>query len=963
MKEYTSELSKLKESQRRVARFYKVAFHCHSPLSHDWGRGKGEPSLNNKENYLPANKEADFYELIREKSGCDLVIITDHMKCSYAERLVNHSLKQGGLVILPGMEISVRTTPVLGDVTAHVIVIMPPNSNPETFASFLTGAPKESERTGKEEIEIQEFNKWVSQIHSLGGLCVAAHIESSNGLRSEFRQTAKNIIALNTLDPDTQKEKEEEIDASLTKFLFDFGFNAIEIQRKEHKDFYRWYEPDGQRRNIATIMGYDAHCIEDYANSHRTTMVKMTSISIDGLRDALKFPETRIRFSDQIVAPPSPSIIGMTISGSEESCFEDVGLVFSENLNCIIGPRGSGKSTLVEVFRYVFGYNRSLKELDQANKLSPRILDLQQATLRGTLLRVYYRLSGGEIRVLEATYDPKQPYTTKVYDLEGNYFSIDDVERAGEYPLRLYGWSEIETLGRDTPRQRSLLDRMIPSIADALDARQQILTELENNRREIESAISKLNQILSREDGLICRYKEFKEDFDRINKDDVKEHFEAIDIASLKKSVYGKLEANTAELKAGVEEIEPVNIRSGVDKILESGGEALQKWWVDEQLQDKRVVQIEQYTASSVREIIIKLGELEDTLSQKGPSLDEEINKLYSDLRERFSDKPDQQKIADLRSNAKTRLARASSLRDNYLEEWEKFKKEIVKRSNILKKLEQIQNQITGIRANKIEEVKDKLNRFTNDRLKIDIQMKPSGDREAFAKAMPVFLRSRGMRVEQKLIDVISSNFTPLEFSGFVLRGKIDEMQRVASGLTDNHLSKFKENCQIYEKHDGADVNVLVDGGKVIIDILKVQETIWDDYESIMLNGKPVDKLSPGQRSSAMLPLIALAEKSPLMIDQPEDNLDNRLVGDVLVDILADLKETRQIVVCTHNPNIVVSGDAEQVIVLDSESNDKGRVQASGSIDNDDIVQIVIDIMEGGEEAFRARQLRYKMLK
>ena len=78
-----------------------------------------------------------------------------------------------------------------------------------------------------------------------------------------------------------------------------------------------------------------------------------------------------------------------------------------------------------------------------------------------------------------------------------------------------------------------------------------------------------------------------------------------------------------------------------------------------------------------------------------------------------------------------------------------------------------------------------------------------------------------------------------------------------------------------------------------------------------------------------------------------------RTVGLVIV--------SRQIIVCTHNPNIVVSGDAEQVLVLDSESNDKGRLQLSGSIDNEDIINTVIDIMEGGKEAFRTRQLRYNM--
>jgi len=961
MAKYSTELSKISESQSKMAHFYKVAFHCHTPLSHDWGDHKGDSTLNNKNNYLPTNKESEFYKQIQDKSNCDVVIITDHMKCSYAERLANHSSGQDGLVILPGMEISVRTTPVLGDVRVHIVVIMPPGSNPETFASLLKGIPIESERTGKEQIEVEDFNAWVNDIHKLGGLCIAAHIESNNGVRSEFRQIAKNIIALQTFDPETQQEKQAEIDTSLTKFLFDFGFDAIEIQKKEHKEFYRWYETDGQRRNIATIMGYDAHCIEDYAKESRTTMVKMTTPSIEGLRDALKFPETRIRFFDEIAVSPSPQVTGMSISGAGESFFEDITVAFSENLNCIIGPRGSGKSTLLEVFRYVFGYNRTFKELDQANKLSPRILDLQNATLQGTLLKIYYKLSDGETRVLEATYDPKQPYTTKVYDLEGNYIPVDDVERAGEYPLRLYGWSEIETLGRDTPRQRSLLDRMIPNIAEALDARQQILIALGNNRREIEAEIANLNQILNDDDGLIYRYKEFKEDFDKINKDDVKKHFEAIDFAAIKKSIYDKLSENTARLKTKIEGIEPVNIRSALDKLLQDGGEELQKWWTEEQLNDKRVVQIEQYTKSNIREIIAKLEELENMLNQKNTSLDAEISKLYAELREQFSDRPDQQKIADLRSNAKKRLATVIRLRDSYLEAWQELKKKIVGRGKILKELEQTQNQITGIRANKIEEVKGKLNRFTNDKLKIDIRMIPSGDREAFVTAIPEFLRSRGMRAEQKLINIISSRFTPLEFCQFILQAKVDEMQSVATDLTENHISKLKENCNIYEENEGASVKIFTENGKTLLDVLKLQETGWDDYESIMLNNRPVDKLSPGQRSSAMLPLIALAEKSPLIIDQPEDNLDNRLVGDILVDILAELKESRQIIVCTHNPNIVVSGDAEQVIVLDSQSNDKGELQLSGSIDNADIVKTVIDIMEGGKEAFRARQLRYKM--
>ncbi len=107
-----------------------------------------------------------------------------------------------------------------------------------------------------------------------------------------------------------------------------------------------------------------------------------------------------------------------------------------------------------------------------------------------------------------------------------------------------------------------------------------------------------------------------------------------------------------------------------------------------------------------------------------------------------------------------------------------------------------------------------------------------------------------------------------------------------------------------------------------------------------------------------MLPLVALSETAPLVIDQPEDNLDQRMVGKTLTKILADLKETRQIIVTTHNPNIVVGGDAEQVIVFEPVGAHEARVEDTGSIDDHQIIDHVLAIMVGGGEAFQARRRR-----
>jgi hypothetical protein len=138
--------------------------------------------------------------------------------------------------------------------------------------------------------------------------------------------------------------------------------------------------------------------------------------------------------------------------------------------------------------------------------------------------------------------------------------------------------------------------------------------------------------------------------------------------------------------------------------------------------------------------------------------------------------------------------------------------------------------------------------------------------------------------------------------------------------------------------------------------ILSVQQIPVDDDFFITLGGKPIQYCSPGQRCSAMLPVVALTSQAPLVIDQPEDNLDNRLVSRALFKILARLKETRQLILATHNPNILVCGDAEQVLLLDAD----GNLEKHGCIDNPAIIESVLALMEGGAEAFNRRHTKYE---
>ena len=120
-----------------------------------------------------------------------------------------------------------------------------------------------------------------------------------------------------------------------------------------------------------------------------------------------------------------------------------------------------------------------------------------------------------------------------------------------------------------------------------------------------------------------------------------------------------------------------------------------------------------------------------------------------------------------------------------------------------------------------------------------------------------------------------------------------------------------------------------------------------------------LEDLSGGQRVSVLLSLLLeTSDQRPLVIDQPEDELDNRFLFDTVLPALKRLKGRRQIIVATHNANIVVNGDADQVIQLEASSN-HGRVAEAGAIEDPAVRDAIVRTVDGGDDAFRLRRLKY----
>jgi len=119
---------------------------------------------------------------------------------------------------------------------------------------------------------------------------------------------------------------------------------------------------------------------------------------------------------------------------------------------------------------------------------------------------------------------------------------------------------------------------------------------------------------------------------------------------------------------------------------------------------------------------------------------------------------------------------------------------------------------------------------------------------------------------------------------------------------------------------------------------------------------RSADRLSTGQKSSAILPILLMDSEAPLLVDQPEDNLDNSFISDAVIPQLKAIRGRRQLVLITHNPNLPVLGEAAQVVVLEADGR-HSKVIAQGDVEA--VKQHIVRLMEGGREAFHQRAVRY----
>jgi len=252
-------------------------------------------------------------------------------------------------------------------------------------------------------------------------------------------------------------------------------------------------------------------------------------------------------------------------------------------------------------------------------------------------------------------------------------------------------------------------------------------------------------------------------------------------------------------------------------------------------------------------------------------------------------------------------------------------------RTNLRAKLSEVRDERFAIRHAVAERINSKLNPT------IRVRVEQSADQEDYRKFLESSLKDAGIQ-HRRIAASLSKEISPDELADLVrandvaniaLRGGINQQQ---AAVVIRELSAMPRLLELQ-----------------IVDMNEVPTIeLWD-------NGiyKDSGNLSTGQKFLAILPILLWEGNCPLVIDQPEDNLDNRFICDTVAPALKSVKTMRQLIFITHNPNIPVLGGASRVIVMQSDGL-SGRVKKAGSVDG--CGAEIVSLLEGGQKAFDKRE-------
>lgn len=840
--------------------------------------------------------------------GVSVLAITDHNDVSGVPAF-RSAAEASGIHVFPGFELS-------SSEGIHVLCIYPQDTDDGRLGRFL-GEFGITNTTPSSDLSSKSFVEILGKVREQGGVTVAAHVTNDSGLfkilsgkpRIQAWQ-AEDLLAIQIPGP-----------------VEDLPQDVRQIVENKNAEYRRTHAADDGLA-VAVINARDIVKLEDLGDRSATCWIKMSDVSIEGLRQAFLDPGSRIRLNPK-EGKLEPEEHAELVALAWEGGFLDGAAVhFNPNLNVLVGGRGTGKSTVVESIRSVLALDAVGDEARKAHEGIVRHV-LKSGTKISLLVRAH-RPAVREYRI-ERTI-PNPPLVRDDQGEVSNLSPQDVLPR-----VEVFGQHEISELTKSREKLTRLLDRFVERDESLPRRKADLRRDLEKSRRSLLDARSELRQI----DERLAALPGLEETLQRFREAGLEERLKEQSLLVREERVLSSIPERLAPFRERLESLKreiPIDrvflsakaledlpgreilaranevfaqLDRDVDRIAKELGQALQR-------ADHGVAAIRVEWEARKKDVQAAYEKILREL-QKSRVDGEEFIKLRRQIEDL---RPLRERQSLVRRVDKDHADRRRAL----LAEWEDFKAEEFRR---------------------LDRAAKKVNQKLRD--KVQVEVSAGGDRE------PLF---RILRDE--------------------VGGRLSEAIESLRGTRDLSLTQLVEGCRAgndaLNKAFGitpAQADRLAKAEPEVL--MRIEELDLPPTTSIRLNTAPagtppawqaLEELSTGQKATAVLLLLLLESDAPLIVDQPEDDLDNRFITEGVVPRMRDEKQRRQFIFSTHNANIPVLGDAELIVGLTASGeaeHGQARIASEhmGSIDFQPVRELVEEILEGGKEAFERRRRKY----
>ncbi len=654
------------------------------------------------------------------------------------------------------------------------------------------------------------------------------------------------------------------------------------------------------KRKIAYVEGSDnAHGGIEAIGGGRITYLKIGDFNFEAIKYALTDTEYRVSPKDK------PEIKNAFIKSVEfESGLLDTAKIdFSPELNTLIGIRGSGKSSILEIIRYTLGIPLSDITVDQQYK-------------NGLIEHVLK--SGGKSIVTVVNKFKEEYRVEKIYGQKEDIYK-DDVLQSGisidaifDHPV-YFGQKDLSN--KDADFETDLIQRLIGTRLKPVQSK------IETKKKEIENLVGEIKKLrnlaeLKMETETVIQNS--KHQLELYKKNGVEEKLKQQTMFDADVSKITQTERGGANY---IEELNGVISNHEYFFQQEISGSELNKEFFNEinQLIVLLKAEFEKLKKVQTSSSLIqkKFEEVLAKINAKKEGLKEEFAKIKREIN---TDTINPDNFLKLNRQIDT-----AELKLKEIEKSEKKRKEL--QSSLLEKLMELNN----LWLDEFKLLKAEVDRINETESKLTIEVLFKDNRNKYLDKLKQVFRGSGIReTAYQEIENTFKDFIEIYKNSIKLNDILNEAQAV------EFKNRFSENLSELLTY-------------------KVENKIVIKY-----NDKPLDKHSLGQRASALiLFLLAQKENNVLIIDQPEDDLDNQTIYDEVIKELKKIKGNMQFIFATHNANIPVLGDSEKVIACSYD--EKKMYINSGTIDTHQTQRYIVDIMEGGDEAFNRRKNIYSI--